>query len=109
MSTTNSNNYAAENLAIKLDRQRRVQKQWDKCHRHNERFDKEVILGGIDWLESEEESRGLCRTDTDLLFEARRDINANFKKEDIMWRQRARCRWVKDGDANTAYFHKVPR
>ncbi|KAL3622060.1 hypothetical protein CASFOL_034256 [Castilleja foliolosa] len=37
----------------------------------------------------------------DLLLE----LDGWLNKADIFWRQRAKERWIKDGDANTRYFH----
>ena len=28
------------------------------------------------------------------------------RKEAEWWREKSRCRWLKDGDQNTSYFHK---
>ncbi|KAG8363667.1 hypothetical protein BUALT_Bualt19G0046300 [Buddleja alternifolia] len=33
------------------------------------------------------------------------DLNELLMREEIMWRQRAKQKWLKDGDANTRFFH----
>lgn len=38
------------------------------------------------------------------LLEVRRDINLIFKRKDEVWRQKARCHWLKEEDANTTFF-----
>ena len=44
----------------------------------------------------------------DLIKEIRlqNDLHVACRKEAEMWRQKARCRWLKDGDRNTGFFHK---
>ena len=34
------------------------------------------------------------------------ELYVAYRHEVEWWRQKARCRWVKDGDWNTSYFHK---
>ncbi|XP_041003991.1 uncharacterized protein LOC121249346 [Juglans microcarpa x Juglans regia] len=34
------------------------------------------------------------------------EIDGYLEEEDLKWRQRAKQRWLKDGDRNTKYFHK---
>ncbi|KAG8387939.1 hypothetical protein BUALT_Bualt02G0073400 [Buddleja alternifolia] len=33
------------------------------------------------------------------------DLNELLKREELMWRQRAKQKWIEDGDANTRFFH----
>ena len=34
-------------------------------------------------------------------------LNNILKEEEILWRQRSRVHWLKEGDANTSHFHKT--
>lgn len=35
------------------------------------------------------------------------DMESILRREDIFWSQKAKCKWLKEGDGNTKYFHKV--
>lgn len=41
------------------------------------------------------------------LKELRKMIGEIYKREKIKWRQQAHNKWLKEGDANTFFFHKV--
>lgn len=35
------------------------------------------------------------------------DYEEHLKNEEIAWRQRSRALWLKEGDMNTSFFHKM--
>lgn len=37
----------------------------------------------------------------------RKEIQEFYKIKEIMWCQRANSKWLKEGDANTSYFHRI--
>ena len=45
----------------------------------------------------------------DLQLEAKlhSDLHVACWQESEWWRQKSRCKWLKDGDRNTSYFHKL--
>lgn len=53
------------------------------------------------------EGKQITEEEVGVLGNKRNNLNEIIYIEKIMWRQRERVTWIKEGDQNTACFHKI--
>lgn len=63
-------------------------------------------LEEIQRLDLKEESTGL-EGDKRTRKKWRLEFDRILEMEEVMWRQKSQVQWLKEGDGNTAFFHKM--
>ena len=70
-------------------------------------FRKKNLLTELMGLDVREESVGLSNEDQNRRIQLKGDIEHLVSLEEISWRQKSRALYVKEGDNNTRFFHRL--
>lgn len=58
-------------------------------------------------LEQAAENRALSSAELSKLVALKTEIQNLALAEEILWRKKSRCPWLKEGDINTKYFQRI--
>ncbi|XP_073360756.1 uncharacterized protein [Aegilops tauschii subsp. strangulata] len=95
---------AAGDLASRKKAFRSVAKTWKRQHRFFPTFKNDCVFL-IDLFDFLEESRCLSADENALRSDARCALEAFVLRQAAFWKQRGKCRRVREGDENTRFFH----
>ncbi|KAJ9685197.1 hypothetical protein PVL29_017290 [Vitis rotundifolia] len=82
-------------------------KDWNKVAFGDLRERKNLILSDLGRIDLIEQERNL---NIDLVSERilrRRELEDLLLKEEVHWRQKSRVKWIKEGDCNSKFFHRM--
>ena len=79
---------------------RKVLKDLAKEHFHSIKATKVQLLDELLEMENIEETRFITMDENELERDILDKLNNILKEEEIMWRQRYRVHWLKEGDSN---------
>ena len=88
--------------ALKLDL-----KKWNETEFGNITFKKQDLWSKLNGLDAKEETHRLSTEEKFEQTNLRTDIEKLTLMEEISWRQKSRVSHLKEGDANTRFFHRM--
>ena len=103
----NFNGIASFVLGAKLKALKQLLREWNRNVFGKVEVNKALVLNQVEFWDNVEVAWPLAVHE----LEARRGAKEDFKKwvflEDISWRQKSRELWLKEGDRNIRFFHKM--
>ena len=94
-------------LAQKLKALKEDLKKWNKEEFGDLAFRKKCLLAKLLGLDVKEELLGLLNVEQSYCTQVKGDIATLAALEETFWRQKSRAQYVKEGDNNTRFFHRL--
>ncbi|OAY83008.1 LINE-1 retrotransposable element ORF2 protein [Ananas comosus] len=92
-------------LSEKLRKVRQVLSSWSFGRTSLLRKQADSCLRWIGWLDSAKEGRQLSHLEFALRLQLKGRYDELCLQDEIYWKQRSKVHWLKEGDANTKFFH----